>query len=160
MADILIVQRSTAAGVNYCTILLKQKQSCIECSTLRYCTEKLWQHSPPPDDLLTLIGPNDSGFTLVRSGSKLPAAGRCTMELPDTVTSRMRECADCQYGTMPSATALLTSVVDTQPHDAQFSKSSNNCRRVRRGVEKNTPPLIQPNIKRRVALFCPRVSVQ
>lgn len=49
------------------------------------------QHSPPPDGLLTLIGPKDCGFTLVRSGSKVPVAGRCTIELPDTVTSRMRE---------------------------------------------------------------------
>ena len=82
-------------------------------------------HSPPPDGLLTLIGPNDSGFSLVRSGSKLPAAVRCTMQLPDPVTSRMRERADCQYGTVPSPTALLTPVAGTRPQDAQFCKLSN-----------------------------------
>ena len=63
-----------------------------------------------------------------RSGSYVPAAGSCTMEPPLTVTVLMRLWADCQYGTVLELTAA------------------------------ETPPVIQPNIRRRVVLPGPRVS--
>ena len=63
-----------------------------------------------------------------RSGSYVPAAGSCTMEPPRTVTVLMRLWADCQYGTVFELTAA------------------------------ETPPVIQPNIRRRVVLPGPRVS--
>ena len=63
-----------------------------------------------------------------RSGSYVPAAGSCTMEPPLTVTVLMRLLADCQYGTVFELTAA------------------------------ETPPVIQPNIRRRVVLPGTRVS--